>query len=77
MAFGSGLSDRNDIPGNGIYDSYNGSADVYVYYVYSETTDMSTIASRILDDNDNATLGIVYFIPWPMPNMIRHLVWRR
>jgi hypothetical protein len=62
--FGASLTEWNDIYGNGTYDFYNGSADVYAYYVHWGTTDMATIASRIFDDNDNAALGIVYYMPW-------------
>jgi parallel beta-helix repeat protein len=63
-AFGDTITEWNDIHGNGSYDFYNGNNDVYAYYVYWGTSDPSVISSRIWDDADNTSLGIVHFIHW-------------
>ncbi|MCU0612932.1 MAG: right-handed parallel beta-helix repeat-containing protein, partial [Candidatus Eisenbacteria bacterium] len=62
--FGDTLTEWNDIHGNGTFDFYNGTSNVYAYYVYWGTTDPSVISSRIWDDFDDPALGIVYFTHW-------------
>lgn len=62
--FGDDLAEWNDIYGNGTYDFYNGTADVYAYYVYWGTSDPGVISSHIWDDGDEAALGVVYFTHW-------------
>ncbi|MBN1425167.1 right-handed parallel beta-helix repeat-containing protein, partial [Candidatus Fermentibacteria bacterium] len=62
--FGDTLTEWNDIYGNGTYDFYNGTNDIYAYYVYWGTTDPSVISSHIWDDFDDTALGVVYFSHW-------------
>jgi len=62
--FGSELTEWNDIYGNGTYDLYNGTSDITASYIYWGTIVQAEIDANIYDENDNASLGLVTFIPY-------------
>jgi len=62
--FGSNLSEWNDIYGNGTHDFRNGTADITVEYVYWGTENDSQIDTQIYDFYDDASRGIIDYIPY-------------
>jgi hypothetical protein len=64
VVFGDNLNRWNDIYGNGLYNFYNGTANITARFVYWGSTDSTTISGTIYDHNDSGTLGYVYFSPW-------------
>ena len=62
---GNTLQYSNDIYGNGQYDVYvEGNQNINARYNYWGTTNLATIAARIFDKTDNASLGEVLFKPF-------------
>lgn len=62
--FGMDETEWNDIYGNGTYELRNGSLDIDAKYVYWGTTSCGSISDLIYDDEDQANLGIVDYMPW-------------
>lgn len=62
--FGTDETEWNDIYGNGTYELRNGSLDIDAKYVYWGTTACGSISDLIYDDEDQANLGIVDYMPW-------------
>ncbi|MBC8384861.1 MAG: right-handed parallel beta-helix repeat-containing protein, partial [Candidatus Cloacimonetes bacterium] len=63
-AFGSSLTEWNNIYGNGTYDFRNGDNDISVEYVYWGTEVYSEIEDQIYDRNDSGSLGLVDYVPY-------------
>ncbi len=62
--FGTNETEWNDIYGNGSYELRNGSLDIDAKYIYWGTTACGSISDLIYDDEDQANLGIVDYVPW-------------
>jgi len=64
LLFGDNLNRWNDVYGNGLYNIYNGTANINARFIYWGSTDSTTIAGTIYDHHDSGALGYVYFNPW-------------
>lgn len=62
--FGTNELEWNDIYGNGLYDLRNGTQDIDAKYIFWGVSGCSEVPARIYDEEDQASLGIVDYVPW-------------
>lgn len=62
--FGSNDLEWNDIYGNGFYDLRNGNLDIDAKYIFWGVSGCAEVPARIYDEEDQASLGIVDYVPW-------------